>query len=298
MQVTVGGKSIGLDCNSGDISFLSHAHRDHVSGFRGRERIIASEETLALAGFLENGKPETENWIQMLDAGHILGSRQMYAELDGESVLYTGDFRVKDGIFGKGAKAKNADRLVVECTYGDPRFRFPDPFEVYGQIAKWVKENSGSILLIGAYNLGKAQEIIRVLNSYSSIVPIVMPESEMFSTVYEDYGVKLERAIVGSPEAEEIMRGGFAAVVPPRLANRGFAHKLSNAFGRRALCAVATGWVMSMRHNVDAAFPLSDHSDFYDIVEYMGEVNPKRVDFVHGEGKHLEKELQKKLAKG
>lgn len=295
MEVSLGGKCIGLDCSAGDVSFLSHAHGDHVSGFRGKERIIASEETLALAGF--GGKPETEDWIWLLDAGHILGSRQMYAELDGESVLYTGDFRVKDGIFGKGAEAKNADRLVVECTYGDPRFKFPDPFEVYEQIGRWVKETEGSIRLIGAYNLGKAQEIIRVLNAYCGVVPVVVPESERFSEVYARYGVGLERAVVGTEAAEEIMRGGFVAVVPPRLANRGFARKLSEAFGRRALCAVATGWVMSMRHNCDAAFPLSDHADFYDIVEYMDAVNPKRVDFVHGDGRHLEKELQKKSGK-
>jgi Cft2 family RNA processing exonuclease len=293
MEVSVGGKSVGLDCSDGDVSFLSHAHGDHISGFRKKDRIIASEETLALAGF--GVEKHSEKWIELLDAGHILGSRQMYAELDGESVLYTGDFRVKDGIFGKGAKAKNADRLVVECTYGDPRFKLPDPFEVYGQIGKWAKENSGSIMLIGAYNLGKAQEIIRVLNSYCSVVPIVMPESERFSEVYAKYGVGLERAVVGTPEAEEIMRGGFVAIVPPKLSNRGFANKLSNAFGRRALCAVATGWVMSMRHNVDAAFPLSDHADFYDIVEYMDAVNPKRVDFVHGDGTKLQKVLQKKL---
>jgi Cft2 family RNA processing exonuclease len=124
-----------------------------------------------------------------------------------------------------------------------------------------------------------------------------MPESERFSSVYAQYGIGLERAVVGTPEAEEIMRGGFVAIVPPKLANRGFAAKLSNAFGRRALCAVATGWVMSMRHNVDAAFPLSDHADFYDIVEYMDAVNPKRVDFVHGDGTHLEKKLQQKLGK-
>jgi Cft2 family RNA processing exonuclease len=125
----------------------------------------------------------------------------------------------------------------------------------------------------------------------------VQDGSERFSSVYEDYGIKLERAVVGSPEAEEMMRGGFVAVVPPKLAKRGFARRLGEAFGRRALCAVATGWVMSMRHNCDAAFPLSDHADFYDIVEYMDAVNPKRVDFVHGDGTHLEKKLQQRLCK-
>jgi len=30
-------------------------------------------------------------------------------------------------------------------------------------------------------------------------------------------------------------------------------------------------------------------------VEYMDAVNPKRVDFVHGDGSHLEKRLQHKL---
>ena len=292
MEFPLNGISVGLDCSKGDVSFLSHAHGDHTGGLKRKETLISSEETLALGAL--SAQPHSGNGFSLLDAGHILGSRQFFAEADGSSFLYSGDFRLKDGIFGKGAELREADHLVVECTYGSPGFRFPDPFEVYDQISKWVSSNNDSILLMGAYNLGKAQEVIRVLNKYSSITPVVTPEAEHFNKVYEKFGHKLDRAVVGTEEAEEIMRGGFIAVVPTRLARRSFASRLSSAFGRRVLTAAVTGWVLSHRVNADARFPLSDHSDFHDIISYVEAVNPRKIDFVHGEGALLGKELRRR----
>ena len=292
MELPLNGISVGLDCGKGDISFLSHAHGDHTSGLRRRETLITSDETLALSG-LPASRYEG-NGFSLLDAGHILGSRQLFAESDGRSSLYTGDFRLKDGIFGKGAEAREADRLIIECTYGHPKFSFPEPFDVYDDIAKWASSNKGSILLIGAYNLGKAQEIIRVLNEYCSITPIVMESTERFNQVYDKFGQKLDRAVVGTDEAEEIMRDGFVAVVPPRTATQSFAYGLSKAFGRRALTAAATGWALAHRVRADKKFPLSDHADFPDIVSFVEQVAPKEIKFVHGDGSMLEVELKKR----
>ncbi len=49
---------------------------------------------------------------------------------------------------------------------------------------------------------------------------------------------------------------------------------------------------MKYRFNVDRAFPLSDHADFYDIVEYIKQANPKKVNFMHGDGREIEDEIK------
>ena len=292
MILPVAGKTIGLDKGKCELPFLSHAHGDHTGGMKRKEEIIATAATLELARL--NAVPITHPGTQMLNAGHILGSTMLWAETDGGTVLYTGDFRTEDGICTKGANSKEADRLIIECTYGDPSFSFPKPEETYSEISTWVKQNQNSILLFGAYNLGKTQEIIKVLNEYCGITPVVTQESEHFNSVYEKHGVKLERVVVGTDEAEEVMRDSFVAITTPRIARRSFASRLSSAFNRRAYCAGISGWVQKYRMNIDAGFPLSDHSDFADILKYVELVNPKEVVFVHGDGTYLMNELNKR----
>jgi Cft2 family RNA processing exonuclease len=292
MLVPVKGKTISLDKGKGELAFLSHAHGDHLSGMRGKGEILSTQATLELASL--SATPATHPGTELLNAGHILGSTQLWAEADGGSILYTGDFRFKDGICTRAATPKEADKLIVECTYGDPSFSFPTPEETYSQISRWVKMNSGAILVFGAYNLGKTQELIRVLNEYCGITPVVTNDSEHFNRVYEKHGIKLDRVVVGTDEAEELMRGPFVAIAPPRIAKRSFASKLSGAFNLPAYSAAVSGWVQKYKTSVHVGFPLSDHADFQDILEYVELVNPKEVVFVHGDGSHLMRALNKR----
>src|SRR5512143_2833743 len=98
MRVPCSGIHIGLDSPEGDISFLSHAHSDHTNGLKTKKEMIASQETLDLAGIraVAASHPSTK----MLDAGHILGARQLVVDGDGERTVYTGDFSLKPTIFG------------------------------------------------------------------------------------------------------------------------------------------------------------------------------------------------------
>ncbi len=279
---------IALDHSDGDISFISHAHSDHLNGARKKGRIIASEETIAL-GNLQDQNAKLQN-AKLLEAGHILGSRQLLVESDGKKIIYTGDIRTRPSILFKEAWVEECDRLIIESTYGDPQFRFPDYYEIYSQMEKWVGANQGCNILIGGYALGKAQEIIKILNSFG-VAPVVDKNIERFNSIYEKFGVKLERAAVGSEEAEEAMSHSFVGVVEMKRAKRYFAHKLGEAFGRKTLVAVATGWALHCKFDADAAFVLSDHADFYDLLDFIKGTNAKEIEFVHGDGSHLEKHL-------
>jgi putative mRNA 3-end processing factor len=275
-------EEIGLD-SPAPISFVSHAHSDHLAGLKS-ERIIASPETIALCGL--NKKSEDVEGARMIEAGHILGARQFVLENE-QKIIYTGDISLKENIFGFKAKIEECDRLIMEATYSSPEYQFENPFVVYEQIAKWIKENEQANIIIGAYELGKAQEIARVLNEYCGRAPIVAEKTEDFCAVYDSFGFKIDRVVVGSDEAEEEMSHPFVAIVPMRFAKKSFAKKIELAFGRKTLVAVATGWALKFRYNADKAFALSDHADFNDLLFYIEQSGAREIEFFEGDGSAL-----------
>jgi putative mRNA 3-end processing factor len=284
MRIRCNGTQIGLDGPGGDLPFLSHAHSDHTSGIKNEGRILASAETLELAGI--DAESATLEGTELLDAGHILGARMLAADCDGERVVYTGDFCVKPNIFGMKAQIPRCDRLIMEATYGDPDYVFPPHEEVHEQIRKWVASNDKSNLIIGCYELGKSQEVVKILNG-CSIAPVVTQKTETFCSIYEKSGLKLDRIVVGTDEAEEAMSRRFVALIPMGKAKRYFASRLAQAFERRTLCAVATGWALHYRFNTDAAFPLSDHADFNDLVDFVVQTGAKKAEFFTGDGSNV-----------
>lgn len=280
MRIPCGTLSIGLDSPDGDIPFLSHAHSDHTSGLKRRQRMVSSPETLDLAGIGAELAAIPE--AKLIDAGHILGARQLVAGHDGGRTAYTGDFSAKPNIFGWKADIPQCDRLIMDATYGDPAYVFPQLEDTYAQISGWLKENDSCNIIIGCYELGKSQEMVKILNE-SGIAPVVTEKTEAFCSVYGKYGIKLDRAVVGSEEAEEAMSRRFVAIVPMWKARRYFARRLSEAFGRDTLCAVATGWALHYRFNADIAFPLSDHADFRDLVWFVEQTGAKEVEAFCGD---------------
>ncbi len=270
--------TLGLDDPKADIPFLSHAHTDHTRGFYRKEKVVASEPTLALAGL--SAKPFLPRGLKLLDAGHILGARQLLFECDGERVLYTGDFSIKENIFSFKAEFAECDRLIFDATYGHPSFSFPDPFEVYDEILKWVKEGGNRI--IGCYELGKAQEIIKILNE-AGITPLVTEKAFRYSSVYARF-FPLDFLLLGSEEGEEVMRDDFVALVPMRCANKRLASALSLAYNRKTECAVVTGWAQHRRFNAHRAFPLSNHCDFNDLLSFIEYSGAKRLEYFCGNG--------------
>jgi putative mRNA 3-end processing factor len=294
MRIPCDGITIGFDHPDCDLPFISHAHSDHVARLKKQARVISSLETLDLADMAS--EIAHVKGTKLLGAGHILGARQLVVDGNDERVVYTGDFCLKPNIFGFKAEIPECDRLIMEATYGNPDYVFPPLEEVHQQISQWVNNNRSSNLLIGCYELGKAQEIVKILNE-SSIAPIVTEKTNHFCSVYEKYGIKLDRILVGSDEAEEEMSHPFVALVPMAKAKRYFAHKMAQAFERDTLCAVATGWALHYRFNADAAFPLSDHADFNDLVHFVEHTGAKKVEFFCGDGtKVLEKAKQKNEA--
>jgi len=299
MNLEIGGASISLDGCGRVNCFVSHAHSDHISPLRAKDKsILASEETLALAGHPGSTEPFKSDGVKvkLLDSGHILGSRQLRADYDGKSFVYTGDFKLTDSLTTRGAEVEKCDVLLIESTYGSPEMVFPERDFVYSCMAKWVRSNleRGAIVLLGGYSIGKAQELVKLANEYLGIAPVVESNIEKACSVYEKFGIGLDRIPVRTDEAEEVMKHEFLSIVTPSSASRSFCSKLEEIYNRKVFCAVASGWALRFAYSADRSFPLSDHADFNQLIEYVERSSPRKIYCTHGETVRLASELRRR----
>lgn len=96
-------------------------------------------------------------------AGHILGSGCLRLEVDGTTILFTGDVgRPVDPIMKPPEPPPAADYLVTESTYGDRRHAEGDVTVELERIVK-TAAGRGGVVLVPAFAVGRAQHMLHVL---------------------------------------------------------------------------------------------------------------------------------------
>jgi DNA ligase-1 len=269
-------------------AFVSHAHSDHIA--RHLE-FIASAGTARLmqarlggereAHILEFGQPARfrDFQITLIPAGHIFGSAQALVESERGSLLYTGDFKLRRGLSAEPAEWRHAETLIMETTYGLPKYRLPPTDEVMARMVAFCQESleDNAVPVLLGYSLGKAQEILCAILK-AGLTPMlhgaVYQMTEIYRQLKPDFPDGYVRYAPGQVD-------GKVLICPPS-ANRTL--MLTRIKHRRV--AVLTGWALdpgaTYRYQCDAAFPLSDHADYTDLVRYVELVQPKRVLTLHG----------------
>lgn len=268
-------------------AFVSHAHSDHIAPHR---EIIVSERTSRLLEGRLPGKrreiilPFADErsvrgmQVTLLPAGHIFGSAQFFLRKYDESLLYTGDFKLRHGLSAEPAEWKQADTLIMETTYGLPRYHFPPTEEVTGQITAFCRDaiESNEVPVLLGYSLGKAQEILCALAG-AELTPMLHGSVFRMTRIYEQFGQKFCQYVRYNPND----LAGKVLICPPS-ANRS---RMLEKIPRKRV-AMISGWAVDpgaiYRYQVDAAFPLSDHADYEDLLRYVELVQPKRVLTLHG----------------
>jgi len=280
-------------------AFVSHAHRDHIAP---HEEIVVSEQTAAL---MRNRLPgiRTEHCllfrerqivrgldIMLLPAGHILGSAQLLLFADGETLLYTGDFKLRRGKSAEPAESCQADTLIMETTFGLPRYQFPPTEQVVDQIVAFCRETieDGHVPVLLGYSLGKAQEILCSLEG-AGLTPMLHGSVYQMTRVYEQLGQSFCKYV--RYNTNDV--AGKVLVCPPS-ANRSY---MLEKIPRKRV-AMLSGWAIEpnaiYRYQVDAAFPLSDHADYNDLIRYVDLVRPKRVLTLHGFASEFARDLRQR----
>lgn len=275
--------------------FISHAHYDHMARHKlayctpataklYQHRLGASCQVVELT----EGVPREFGDLRLTahPAGHCLGSAMLHIaglSIHGKpteevSLLYTGDFKLGDSATATRADPPGADILIMECTFGDPRYCFPPREVSIEQLVKLTRMilKNGETPVIHAYELGKAQEVTKILTGAG--IPVLQhPSIFAVSQVYQDEGVNLGEV---SEYASELLPGRAVITLP----------KSSSGYrlpGIEIPVSIAvTGWAMdsslASRWGADHAVPLSDHADFRELVELVERVQPKQVYCLHG----------------
>src|SRR5438309_320878 len=268
-------------------AFVSHAHNDHIAP---HDEIIVSERTARLMQarlpgqrnehVLDFGVKTTVRGLDvtLIPAGHIFGSAQFFLETDDGSLLYTGDFKLRQGRSAEPAEWRHAETLIMETTFGLPRYRFPPTDEVIAQIVAFCRDalETGAVPVLLGYSLGKAQEILCALSG-AGLKPMLHGTVHRMTRIYEQFGqsfCEYERY-----NADDV--AGKVLICPPSTNRSRMLEKIPH---RRV--AIISGWAVDpnaiYRYGVDAAFPLSDHADYDDLIRYVGLVRPQRVFTLHG----------------
>ncbi len=280
------------------LTFISHAHLDHIhASFDGKE-VIASSETVYLArerGFnISNYKEEAEG-IQTFDAGHILGSRAILID---DSVFYTGDFALRPRAFLGRGKTSKCDTLVMETTFGSPEYVFPPVEKVIEEVNKLIAElfAKGIPAVLMGYPLGKSQ----ILSHYFSIWdPVYACKSiAKMNKAYSALGVSLGDDFGSYEEAKEkglLDRKPWVLLSPLMSGKSKFLKELKSKYN--AVSIAFSGWACRPGYkyamNVDHAFPMSDHCDFNELMHLVRTCSPHKVITVHGQNEKFAAYLRK-----
>ncbi len=113
--------------------------------------------------------------FKLIPSGHIPGSAAILIECEGERLLYTGDINSTETHLLKGANIQeDIDYLIIESTYGDRDH--PNRKEQEQTFLNHVEKTimRGGSVLIPAFAVGRAQELLLMLNDREFDVPIYL----------------------------------------------------------------------------------------------------------------------------
>lgn len=278
------------------LSFVSHAHTDHIAR---HERAIATRETLALmqhrVGEVEEPIPLAygerfalgELSLELFPAGHVLGAAQVrVTRPDGHRVVYTGDFSPGAFLTARRAEVPACDTLIMEATFGHPKYAFPPRAAVYDEVAEWCRRTlaRGVRPLLLAYSLGKSQESIAQLAARG--LEVAAHESiHAISALYGALGVPVK-----ARRFDGAFRDGEVGVFPPLARHRPV------GVGPVAT-AVLTGWALepwgARRAGAELAFPVSDHADAPALLAFAKATGAREVITLFGFADELAATLRK-----
>ncbi|KQW69257.1 DNA ligase-associated DEXH box helicase [Phenylobacterium sp. Root77] len=296
-------KPEGLYCAPGDFfvdpvspvarAVITHGHADHARA--GHGVVIATPETLAImaerygADFagsvqpLAYGESVSRDGVQvtLVPAGHVLGSAQAVVAWKGLTMVVSGDYKRRRDPTCPPFEPVPCDVFISEATFGSPVFRHPDDGHEIAKLLRSVEQFPDRAHMVGAYALGKAQRIIRLLREAGWERTIYVHGAlERLNHLYERHGIALGPLAPATSTAKQDFAGQIIIAPPGALADR---------WSRRfpdPVSAFASGWMQvrarARQRGVELPLVISDHADWDELTATIDELRPGELWITHG----------------
>ncbi len=297
-------KPEGLYCAPGDFyidpvrpvarAVITHGHADHARA--GHGAVLATEATLDIMGerygrdFAQAmqaaayGEPVNRDGVEvtLVPAGHVLGSAQAVVRWKGLTMVVSGDYKRRRDPTCPPFEPVACDVFISEATFGLPVFRHPDDREEIARLLRSVAQFPERSHIVGAYALGKAQRIIRLLREAGwSETIYVHGALERLNALYQRHGVDLGPLAPATTAANKADVAGKIIIAPPSA--------LQDRWSRRfpdPVAAFASGWMQirarARQRGVELPLVISDHADWDELTATADELRPAELWITHG----------------
>ncbi|KQZ15561.1 DNA ligase-associated DEXH box helicase [Mesorhizobium sp. Root554] len=295
----------GLYCPPGDFyidavrpvkrALITHGHSDHARS--GHQAVLATRQTLDImalrygedfAGTTQAaalGETTDINGVSVTfhPAGHVLGSAQIAVEYEGIRIVASGDYKRMPDATCQPFEVVPCDVFITEATFGLPVFRHPPDQEEIARLLKSIEQFPERAHLVGAYALGKAQRVMRLIRDAGYDMPIYIHGAlAKLSDYYQSQGIDL--GVLEPATMESGGKGDFAGAIvigPPSA----FADRWARRFPDPVSC-FASGWMRirqrAKQRGVELPLIISDHSDWDELTATIHATGAREVWVTHG----------------
>lgn len=293
----------GLYCPPGDFfidpvaavdrAVITHGHGDHARS--GHGAVLATPETLAIMATrygedfaeareaLTYGERVERNGVSvtLVPAGHILGSAQVALCWKGMTVVVSGDYKRRRDPTCAPFEPVACDVFVSEATFGLPVFRHPDDGQEVAKLLHSLRQFPERTHLVGAYALGKAQRLIRLLREAGYDETIYAHGAlASLNALYESLGVKLGSLAAATTDKRDRLEGRIVIAPPSAIADK-WARRFADP-----VPAFASGWMRvrarARQRHVELPLILSDHGDWDELTSTIADLKPQELWVTHG----------------
>lgn len=276
-------------------ALITHGHSDHARS--GHTHVLSTRQTLDIMRlrYGDNfcGTAQTVAFGEHIEvdgikvcfhpAGHILGSAQVLVEKAGLRMNVSGDYKRGQDPTCRPFEPVACDVFITEATFGLPVFHHPHPKDEIAKLIRSLEQFPDRSHLVGAYALGKAQRVIRLLRDTGYHKPIYIHGAlHKLCDYYQAEGVELgdlRPATVDNSSPDHFR--GAVVVGPPSAFQDRWARRFNDP-----LIAFASGWMMvrqrARQGGVELPLVISDHCDWPELIETIREVGPSEVWVTHG----------------
>lgn len=276
-----------------DRAVVTHGHSDHARP--DNRAVLATPETLAImrarygdgaGGSLEalpygETKRLGEVDLQLVPAGHVLGSAQAVMNWRGCRVVVSGDYKRSPDPTCPPFQPVPCDVFVTEATFGLPVFRHPPAEEEIAKLLHSIELFPERAHVVGVYALGKCQRLIAQLRAAGYDRPIYLHGALIaLCDLYRSLGIELGDLRPAMDLPKETFAGQIVLAPPSAITDR-WSRRLPDP-----VVAAASGWMRvrqrARQRGVELPLVISDHADWDELLATLQEVDAPEVWVTHG----------------